>query len=141
MKNKWVIILSVIAIGVLFLFLGLRNRDNNNAVTVQYGKISQIVAATGKIEGLNQAELSAKITGRIKRILVKERDIVKTNQPLVLLDSEELDAQVKEAETIFSQAERNYKRAKNLYRDGIISKRNMMIQKTNIKSQKHHWNI
>lgn len=123
MKNKWVIILSVIAIGVLFLFLGLRNRDNNNAVTVQYGKISQIVAATGKIEGLNQAELSAKITGRIKRILVKERDIVKTNQPLVLLDSEELDAQVKEAETIFSQAERNYKRAKNLYRDGIISKK------------------
>ncbi|MFZ3064390.1 MAG: efflux RND transporter periplasmic adaptor subunit [Nitrospirota bacterium] len=123
MKNKWVIILSVIAIGVVFLFLGLRNRDNNNAVIVQYGKINQIVAATGKIEGVNQAELSAKITGRIKRILVKERDIVKTNQPLVLLDSEELDAQVKEAETVFSQAERNYKRAKNLFGDGIISKK------------------
>lgn len=123
MKNKWVIILSVIAIGVLFLFLGLRNRDNNNAVIVQYGKISQIVAATGKIEGLNQAELSAKITGRIKRIIVNEGDIVKTGQALILLDSEELDAQVKEAETIFSQAERNYKRAKNLYADGIVSKK------------------
>jgi RND family efflux transporter MFP subunit len=123
LKNKWVIILSVIAIGVLFLFLGLRNRDNNNAVTVQYGKINQIVAATGKIEGANQAELSAKITGRIKRILVKEGDFVKTGQSLILLDSEELDAQVKEAETVFSQAERNHKRAKNLYEDGIVSKK------------------
>ena len=123
MKNKFVIILIAIAIGAVFLFLGLKNRENNNAVTVQYGKISQIVAATGKIEGVNQAELSAKITGRIKKILVKERDLVKTNQPLVLLDSEELDAQVKEAATIFSQAERNYKRAKNLFGDGIISKK------------------
>ena len=123
MKNKFVIILIAIAIGAVFLFFGLKNRDNNNAVTVQYGKISQIVAATGKIEGVNQAELSAKITGRIKKILVKERDLVKTNQPLILLDSEELDAQVKEAETIFSQAERNYKRAKNLFADGIISKK------------------
>ncbi len=123
MKNKWLIILIVIVIGAVFLFLGLKNRDNNNAVTIQYGKISQIVAATGKIEGLNQAELSAKITGRIKRILVKERDIVKTNQPLILLDSEELGAQVKEAETVFSQAERNHKRTKNLYEDGIISKK------------------
>lgn len=102
MKNKFIIILSVIAIGVVFLFLVLRNRDNNNAVIVQYGKINQIVAATGKIEGVNQAELSAKITGRIRRILVKERDFVKTGQSLILLDSEELDAQVKEAETVFS---------------------------------------
>ena len=123
MKNKWVIISIILAIGAVFLFLGLKNRENNNTVIVQYGKINQIVAATGKIEGVNQAELSAKITGRIKRILVKEGDIVKTSQSLVLLDSEELDAQVKEAETIFSQAERNYKRAKNLYEDGIISKK------------------
>lgn len=123
MKNKFIIILSVIAIGVVFLFLVLRNRDNNNAVIVQYGKINQIVAATGKIEGVNQAELSAKITGRIRRILVKERDFVKTGQSLILLDSEELDAQVKEAETVFSQAERNHKRAKNLYEDGIVSKK------------------
>ena len=123
MKNKWTIISIIIAIGAVFLFMGLKNRDSNNTVIVQYGKINQIVAATGKIEGVNQAELSAKITGRIKRILVKEGDFVKTDQSLVLLDSEELGAQVKEAETIFSQAERNYKRAKNLYEDGIISKK------------------
>ncbi len=123
MKNKFAIILIIILISAVLLFIGLRTRDNNKAVIVQYGKINQIVAATGKIEGVNQAELSAKITGRIKRILVKEGDIVKIGQSLVLLDSEELDAQVKEAETIFSQAERNYKRAKNLYEDGIISKK------------------
>ena len=66
MKNKWVIISIILAIGAVFLFLGLKNRENNNTVIVQYGKINQIVAATGKIEGVNQAELSAKITGRIK---------------------------------------------------------------------------
>ncbi len=123
MKNKFIIILIVILISAVILFLGLKTRENNNTVLVQYGKISQVVAATGKIEGVNQAELSAKITGRIKSILVKEGDIVKASQPLVLLDSEELDAQVKESETVFSQAERNWKRAKNLYEDGIISKK------------------
>jgi RND family efflux transporter MFP subunit len=123
LKNKWVIILIIITIGAVSLFLGLKKGGGNNAVTIQYGKINQIVAATGKIEGMNQAELSAKITGRIKRILVKEGDFVKTGQSLVLLDSEELGAQVKEAETIFSQAERNYKRAKNLFEDGIVSKK------------------
>lgn len=123
MKNKWTIISIIIAIGAVLLFLGIKKRDSSNTVIVEYGKINQIVAATGKIEGANQAELSAKITGRIKKILVKERDIVKTNQPLILLDSEELDAQVKEAETVFSQAERNYKRAKNLFEDGIVSKK------------------
>ncbi|MBI5043517.1 MAG: hypothetical protein HZC10_06755, partial [Nitrospirae bacterium] len=61
MKNKFAIILIIILISAVLLFIGLRTRDNNKAVIVQYGKINQIVAATGKIEGANQAELSAKI--------------------------------------------------------------------------------
>jgi HlyD family secretion protein len=61
------------------------------------GTIVQTVAAPGKIEAIEEAEISSQLVGRVVEVLVKEGDTVKKGQILVRLDTTDARAHLDSA--------------------------------------------
>jgi RND family efflux transporter MFP subunit len=75
-----------------------------------------------------EAEISSKVVGLIRKILVSENEYVTKGQTLVVLDDEEIRAQVKEAEALTIKAAANYEKAlsdyeryERLYKNDAVS--------------------
>ncbi len=67
-------------------------------VVVVRDRIERIVVATGTIEPAREVEVRPRIAGIIERILVGPGDDVKPGQPLVEIERDLLESQVREAE-------------------------------------------
>jgi HlyD family secretion protein len=97
MEKKWLIrVIVVVAMGVLALVLWQR-----------YGhkaKDDGIASGNGRIEAV-EIDIAAKIAGRIKAILVNEGDFVTSGQIVARMDTEVLDAQLREAEANLRKAQ------------------------------------
>ncbi len=109
MQNKIWIILGVILFAVVFfVYKGNRNiaaGNNYQQINPIVGSIKKIVYTTGTVSPQNRLEIKPPIAGRIEEILVKEGQIVKTGDVLVLMSSTEraalLDAAgLKDAEEV-----------------------------------------
>lgn len=88
---------------------------------------AQLVRATGRISARNEAQVSAKVSGSIAKLLVDVGDKVKANQPLALIDSTNAAIAVEQAEAARSLAQVNletaqleYERAQKLHASGGI---------------------
>lgn len=91
------------AVAVAFLFIGIFALKNGNGngkevYRVQRGTVSQIVSVTGKTQAVNNVDLSFEKSGRVANISVNVGDQVKRGQILASLDTEELRAQLSDAE-------------------------------------------
>lgn len=100
-NKKWLIIIVVaILAGVLVWFL-----------TKEEGFGSDFISGNGRIEG-TEINISTKLAGRIEEIKVDEGDFVQANQPLVVMQTDTLNARLNEAKAQLSQAMSNEVNAK-----------------------------
>jgi HlyD family secretion protein len=72
--------------------------DRRTTAAVERARIERIVVATGTIEPEREVEVRARIAGIVEKILVKAGDTVTAGQPLLELERELLESQVREAE-------------------------------------------
>ncbi|MFA5631284.1 MAG: HlyD family efflux transporter periplasmic adaptor subunit [Porticoccaceae bacterium] len=63
-----------------------------------------VVSGNGRIEA-TEIDVAAKAAGRIRDILVREGDFVRAGQVVALMDTENLEAQLRQAQAQFRQAE------------------------------------
>jgi RND family efflux transporter MFP subunit len=75
------------------------------------------VQASGILTSSAEQRLSFKIGGVLRKIYVKEGDVVRAGQLLAVLDKTEIDAQVAQAQQALAKAERDLARVEGLYRD------------------------
>lgn len=75
------------------------------------------VQASGILTSSAEQRLSFKIGGVIRKIYVREGDVVRAGQLLAVLDKTEIDAQVAQAQQALAKAERDLARVEGLYRD------------------------
>lgn len=90
-------------------------------ITLQKEEIQRSISASGKFTTDDESLLSFKTGGVIKRIYVSEGDAVKKGQLLAVLDLDEMEAMVAQAEAAYEKAVRDHKRAGNLYRDSVAT--------------------
>jgi RND family efflux transporter MFP subunit len=76
---------------------------------------------TGVLEGQNQAVIYAKIAEAVDSVLVREGDRVSAGQVLIKLDREGPTSNLRQAESVFRNAEKNYNKMKVLFEQGAIS--------------------
>jgi RND family efflux transporter MFP subunit len=88
---------------------------------VERSELSPSIHASGIVGTSNEARVSFKTGGVIRRTLVDEGDVVKAGQLLATLDLTEIDAQVKQAKEGLEKSRRDLERAKNLYADSIAT--------------------
>ena len=146
-----------IAVGlILVLFIGYRiyanlsaNRDRaaralaGRTVTVEVAAVQKrdIVPTftfAANLEPVWSADVSPKADGRIDKLLVDEGDIIKVGTVLAVLDTNELEAQVLQAEgsllsakATYEQYDLLYKRMAALYDQGGVSAQTVDTARTN----------
>lgn len=100
-SKKWIIITLVI-LAIIFIAWQQLKTDG-------YG--ADFTSGNGRIEA-TEINISAKLAGRIEKINVNEGDFVKAGQPLVVMQTDTLQAQLNEAQAQYRQAISNEASAK-----------------------------
>ncbi len=83
------------------------------------------VTLTGDVLGIQQAELTAKVPGFVKRIYVDRGDLVSRGELLAQLTYPEQEAAYSQAKANFELAEMNYGRALKLFKERVDSQQDL----------------
>lgn len=112
-KSKLLLGIVVIILGIFLFFLWkyLQPRELG----------SDFASGNGRIEAI-EVDIATKVAGRIKKILVDEGDFVKAGQVLAIMDTDSLEAQLREAKAKYKEAQSN-----------VISAKYQVIQRKNEK--------
>lgn len=137
MKNS----LKIIAIASLILITSCgedktKTNDNRAAVAVKINtpssEIGAFLSASGKIEAVQNANLSTRMMGFVNNVHVKVGQKVSQGQLLVSINSADISAQkaqvsasIAEATAAFKNAEKDYNRFKALFKDNSASQKEM----------------
>lgn len=92
-----------------------------DTATAEKMKMTAVVSATGTIRPVYAVEVSSKITARIKSVLVKENDVVKSGQTVAVLDGKELQTEYDQAAFKVNNTKAKYDRTSYLYGIGAKS--------------------
>lgn len=111
--------------------------DNSTAVKVQVHTVSEsnnspFLSVSGKIQSVNNADLSTRMMGFVKKVPVNVGDKVSKGQLLVSINNTELQAKsaqvnagITEATVSLNNAEKDYNRFKNLFADNSASQKEL----------------
>lgn len=104
--KKWLVRIVVVVLVAMVVGLMARTYLGNNKNSVD------IISGNGRIEA-TEIDVSTRSAGRIKEILVNEGDFVKAGQVLVRIDSDSINAQLRQAEAQAQQAQNTVLTARN----------------------------
>jgi HlyD family secretion protein len=146
-KTRLIIFLAVLVV-LAIIVIGNLSKSSGNKVTVQTdtvqkGKITASVSGSAKIQPEVQVKISAKVSGQITDLGVKEGDFVKKGDFLVQLDQEYYKAALDQAESNYRYAVAGYDKAKNdwnrsqrLFEDNLVSESELDIAESTYKQAK-----
>jgi len=139
--KKYINIITLIALSLFIVSCGSKEKkvavDNSPAIKIKVNKVavnnnSQFLSVSGKIEASNSADLSTRMMGYVKKVHVNVGDKVRKGQLLVSINNTDLQAKkaqvnagITQAQTAFTNAEKNYNRFKNLMASNSISQKEM----------------
>ena len=105
-KNILRIILVLAAAGVAGYF-GLKKLQGPTVevARVQAGPFEHSIVVSGRVQAPNRIEIGSVITGRVEKVLVEEGAQVKAGQPLILLETSELQAALEQARAADASAQ------------------------------------
>ncbi len=115
MRRWWLVLVLVLVVGLGWRVMGAVRRGTalppvDPAVPVEVRPVEtttlfETVVAGGTVAGVEDVTVTAKVTGRVEAVLVKEGDRVRAGQVLVRLEGGELAAQVRQAEANLASAQ------------------------------------
>ena len=89
---------AVVVLGIAVF--GVARKIQGPAVEVAravVGPIQHAIVVSGRVEALHRVEIGSVITGRAEQVLVAEGAVVKAGQPLIVLETRELEASLAQA--------------------------------------------
>lgn len=128
-KKKWALI--GIGIAAIVYFAVYRYYYYAVPVTVKPVEMRELglppvrLTAGGYIVADPQIAVSAKLSGRITSMKVKEGDAVKKGELLAIIEGSDLKAQYADTKLSYDASARQLSRMRSLYRQGIISRREL----------------
>ncbi|MBU1046497.1 efflux RND transporter periplasmic adaptor subunit [Patescibacteria group bacterium] len=111
-KNKKKIlagVIIVIFITIGFLYFNREKKIEYNFTIAEKQDLIQEISATGRVKAVNEVDLAFEKSGRISEIFVKVGDQVKEGQILTTLESEDILAELAQAESGVISAEARLK--------------------------------
>lgn len=140
-KNKWILIIAVIALACLgYVYfkpnVTVKNLNYTYTHSLQKGNIEASVSSTGTVEAINTVEVGTQISGTISKIYVDYNDKVTKGQLLAEMDMRLLNASLQSSranlavsETQLEEAEGEFKRDKTLFEKKVISEQEYLNTK------------
>ncbi len=166
LKHKKLLIFLIILIAAIAVVLGLKKNKKEpnypaNIIPLENKTIEQIISVKSPLEGIEKAEVTSPLNYEIIDIKVKEGDLVKKDQVLAILDSEELQKEITAAENQIqltsleqqdklrstqveydkavmqlAELEKSYTQNKELYENGIITQDAFVKVENSLKEAK-----
>ena len=107
---KKIIIIAIIVFIVSGSYFGWKIYNKSQQTLYEFvlaknGSIVSKATATGNVKTAQEINLAFKTSGRVKEIFVKPSDQVKAEQEIIKLETNELDAQLKESQANLALAE------------------------------------
>jgi len=135
MSKKKILIIGIVVVVVLILIVvnlttNTENATDVNVMEVNQKDITEIVSASGRIQPQTKVNITSEVNGEIINLLVKEGDVVKTGNLLVVLDTvqlssdaeqarfavNEINARLEGAKSTLDQAQEEYDRQEKLFK-------------------------
>lgn len=141
-KKLFIIAGFILVIAVIVIVSLSRKKEGIKIQTdmVSKGHLVATVSGPAKIQPEVEVKISAKVSGQIISLGVKEGDRVNKGQFLVQLDPEEYKAAVEQSESNlkfteagYEKALNEYERAKKLHKDNLISDAELEIARSTYK--------
>lgn len=107
-KIIWTVIILFVLLGGWFILSKGPNTNNIQTGVVKRQDVEKTVLTTGQVVSSTDLDLSLQSSGIVKKVLVKEGDVVNTGQILVILDQETALANLESAQGALAQAQANY---------------------------------
>lgn len=89
---------------------------------VEGGSADGVRSFPGRVDAAQRAELSFRVPGRLKEILVMEGSAVESGQVLARLDPSDYEIILEDRKAAFDNAARNFERGRDLIKGGNISR-------------------
>jgi|TARA_R100000479_G_scaffold28896_1_gene11335 RND family efflux transporter MFP subunit len=138
-KYSYIITMAIISIVMVSCGNDTNQKvaDNSPTVKVQVNKVSEsnnspFLSVSGKIQSVNNADLSTRMMGFVKKIPVTVGDKVNKGQLLVSINNADLQAKsaqvnasITEATAAFNNAQKDYNRFQNLFADNSASQKEL----------------
>jgi HlyD family secretion protein len=141
MKKGIIAASSVVFLAVIAVFL-----FNKKTPQIRYeteaaiiGDVKNVITATGKVQPLEQVEVSTQVSGIIDKIFVDFNDRVKANQVIAILDKSVLELQVAQSNAALSSAQSEYNYRKSLFERANIMKEKNMISADEYELVKYNY--
>jgi HlyD family secretion protein len=117
----------------------LAKRPSYEKAKVTRGDIQVAISATGTLKGRSTVEVGAEVSGRVTEVLVDYNDQVKKGQLLAVIDPEqpqaavseaearvrESDASVRQARATLTEARQTHERARREAQEGLVSQKEL----------------
>ena len=124
------VVLAAAAVGVYALARGGKGEDGERKlVTVEKGSITEKALAVGQIQPRQKFSIKSKISGIVKRCMVKVGDKVRPGDPLFEIapdptpqEMTEVDRRVDSAKASFERARAEFDRSQELSKSGVLPK-------------------
>jgi RND family efflux transporter MFP subunit len=121
--------------------------NSADTAIVKSGTIDDVIAFTGDLSPLNQSVISSEVDAIVKKVLVREGQLVAKGQTLAILDNTDLLQAVSQQQAVLSSARAKFELDKNkldkqkgLFDQGFISKLAYDELKTNTQSSQEFIN-
>jgi HlyD family secretion protein len=145
-KKKIFIFLGFLLLLIIIVIASLSNRVEKIKVQtekVTRGRITASVSGSAKAQPDIQVKISAKVSGQIMNLGVKEGDHVKKGQFLIQLDPEFYEAVVEQNQSNLNYAlaghektKNEYERTQKLFSDNLLSQAELDIAKSTFEQSK-----
>lgn len=133
--KKWLILVLILALiaggGVLYFKKNSTPVATGTTAQVGRGDIKSVVSATGTVQAVNSVTISSRVTGLITEVKVKENDIVKAGQVLLVLDDTAIRAQVAQYQATLANLSAVYERTQKLVGMGAVALQQLDTDKAN----------
>lgn len=145
-KKKLFIFIGIVAALAIIIIANIQKKGHKEKVQtakVTKGMITETVSGSARIQPEVQVKISAKVSGQIIDLGVREGDSVKEGQFLVQLDREYYQAAAEQAESNLAFAKAGYVKAQNefaryrqLFDDNLTSEAELDLAKSNYEQAK-----
>jgi len=129
-KRRIIVVIGVIILLIIAFFSLKGNKEPEyNLAIAERGSIREEVSVTGKIEDIDNVDLSFRATGNVSRVLIETGSEVKKGQILASLENNDLWAQLKQAQASLEIEEAKLQELKKGTREETISIKRIELSK------------
>jgi HlyD family secretion protein len=108
MKKRWWIIGAIAVIGAVIAWVAANSQESVPAIQLKKEDVISTLTVTGEVRGDTTVAFSPPVSAQIAAVHVDEGDFITPGQTLVELDTDQIQAQVRESQARAAQAQASY---------------------------------